>query len=546
MTAPQRYRILHTGPEEAFDRLAQTAAQRLDAPLAAIVFRTDNRSWTKASWGIDRDSVALNDALYDATQEADGVFVVTDEPTDGQPSSTAASLPDAIRFYAGVSLHDPDGAPIGVLCIMDTRPRSPSDDALTAFRVLADLCTVERELRLDPDAKTPSQSTNVPSDSNAANRKSYIGSLIDDSPHPVLVLDAETLRIQRANESAVRSLGSDPDTLDGRSLPDLVTTDPDEIVRQLQPLYEGTATQVLLKVAGRDVVGGVAQLYLLVLAVGGTNSDVFWALGLHFAERFQMDAAMRQRNNIEAVRRLVRGLAHNFNNILHATTLYLQLAREDVDAGPTVEAYLERTEEGLHEAADLVSKLQTFSQPYGKGIEQRVDLEDVVADARSIVAPSVPEHVELTVQADPECVVQGDPVQLREVLIHLLTNSLEAIGEDERPNQIDVTVRRIEVDPSMAASHLQLAPGPHVRLAVRDTGSGMDPGMVPHIVEPFYTTKRGPRVAGLGLSIAHTIVQSHGSQMDVETELGGGTTVYVYLPRADTASATETDEMESV
>jgi signal transduction histidine kinase len=340
------------------------------------------------------------------------------------------------------------------------------------------------------------------------------------------------LEILDASRGAWRDLGERGEALVGRTLMEVTGADKDVLERQLEPVRDRAATQGLLKISTASEATSAdapsPSMHFLVLSASQASSPVLVAIALTFSERLHLEAQLRQRQNIETVRELVGGIAHNFNNILHSAIAYLQMAREELGEVGTPGEFLAETEDDLHEAADLVAKLQSFSEREGKAIDLSVDLSAITQEAIDLVEPSVPPDVEVHVNLDPDVIVAGDPAPLREMVVNLLTNAVEAMPSGGR---VEVEVRPLEVDPDLARQHFNLTPGPHVRLTIRDTGRGMDPTMVERVFEPFYTTKEAPRVVGLGLSVAHGVVEAHSGEIDIDTEPGEGTTVRVYLPK---------------
>jgi CheY-like chemotaxis protein len=150
-----------------------------------------------------------------------------------------------------------------------------------------------------------------------------------------------------------------------------------------------------------------------------------------------------------------------------------------------------------------------------------------------MLRPLLGEDVELVTAADPKLWrVRIDPGQFEQVLVNLAINARDAMPEGGR---LLIETGNIELDPDFARQHATVQPGPHVLLAVTDTGSGMDPEVLAHIFEPFFTTKDVGKGTGLGLATCYGIVKQNRGSIWVHSERGRGTTFKIYLPRADAA-----------
>ena len=253
------------------------------------------------------------------------------------------------------------------------------------------------------------------------------------------------------------------------------------------------------------------------------------------------EAQLRRAQKMETVGTLAGGIAHDFNNILHAALVYTQMAAEDLPSSHPAQTFLSRIEQGLVRAEDLVAKLLTFSRPES-AITTQLVLAPLVRETLDLAAPALPDPVDVRTRLDEACVVRGDPGQLKQVVMNLVTNAGQAMAEkatadDDAPRVLDVRTQTAHVDAMLAQQHAALAPGRYVCLSVSDTGPGMDADTKARIFEPFFTTKDVGEGTGLGLSVVHGIVQAHDGAVTVHSAPGKGTTFNVYLPLADTSSA---------
>ena len=238
----------------------------------------------------------------------------------------------------------------------------------------------------------------------------------------------------------------------------------------------------------------------------------------------QLNQAMK----MEAIGTLAGGIAHDFNNILSAVLGYaemvdLQLAEDD----PAREDVAQIITAG-HRATELIRQILTFSRQEEEELRP-VKLQFILKEALKLLRSSLPSSIELHQYIDSSCgSVLADPTRIHQVLINLCTNAKQAMeGRHGR-----LTVRLVEQSHLDAAGILpvNMKHDKWVTLIVSDTGCGMDAQVRERIFDPFFTTKKKGQGTGLGLSVVHGIVKSHGGEIIVESEPGKGTTFHVFFP----------------
>jgi PAS domain S-box-containing protein len=356
--------------------------------------------------------------------------------------------------------------------------------------------------------------------------------------------------VRYVNAAGVELIGADArEEVVGRSLAEFVTSDAAEreIAERVQKVEDGeTVPLVELEIERLDGETRIVEAYAVPIeyegesAVQGIIRDV--------TERKRTQKQLRQAQKMETVGALAGGIAHDFNNILHSVTAYVQMVQDDLREQDANRTLLARAAQGLDRAGTLVQKLLTFSRKEPSDQVEEVDVGAIARESIDLVAPSLPNHVDVRVEVGESCTVQGAPGELHQVATNILTNAAQAMENDAATDDVlDVDVRTSHVDEDLAQRHLGLEPGTYVRLSVSDTGPGMDAETKEHVFEPFFTTKEVGEGTGLGLSVVHGIVQSLGGAIVVYSEPGEGTTVDVYLPRevgpeAATDSADEEEQ----
>lgn len=186
-------------------------------------------------------------------------------------------------------------------------------------------------------------------------------------------------------------------------------------------------------------------------------------------------------------------------------------------------------------AEDLVRRILTFSRPDEPG-HRPVEFAPRVEEAVKLMRASIPSTVRLASTIEPDCgMVWADPTQIHQVVVNLCTNAYQAMGRSG--GELSVRLERVQVGPALCRKISGLREGPYVRLSVADTGPGIEPSLREKIFEPFFTTKAPGEGTGLGLSVVHGIVKSHGGAIALD-ERTAGAVFHVFLPRMDDRAAT--------
>ncbi len=243
---------------------------------------------------------------------------------------------------------------------------------------------------------------------------------------------------------------------------------------------------------------------------------------------------------MEAVGRLAGGVAHDFNNLLMTIMGYGELIRSSLMKDDPLYKYSEDILKATERAASLTQQLLAFSRRQVSQ-PQVLNLNRVTADLEKMLGRLIGEHIDLEILADPDLwSVKADPGQINQIIMNLAVNARDAMPTGGR-----LTLSTANID--FATNHncrFDLAPpGSYVRLAVSDTGSGMDAATLDHLFEPFFTTKEMGKGTGLGLSMVYGIVRQNRGYVEVESQSGQGTTFKIYLPRLEAAVEAPEDRL---
>lgn len=245
-------------------------------------------------------------------------------------------------------------------------------------------------------------------------------------------------------------------------------------------------------------------------------------------EQKKLEAQLTQSQKMEAIGTLAGGIAHDFNNILSAIMGYTQLALWNISEDGPIRNHLEAALRSCDRAKTLVEQILTFSR---KAEQKRVltDLRTIVKEVIKLLRASLPSTIDVRVRLEPECVtVMADPIQIHQVLLNICTNAAYAMRNSG--GLLELVLKKAEFDENTASQYPGLTPGEYELLSISDTGCGMDKETRARMFEPFFTTKKPGEGTGLGLSVAHGIIQSHGGIIGVYSEPGQGSTFSIYLP----------------
>jgi two-component system, cell cycle sensor histidine kinase and response regulator CckA len=245
-------------------------------------------------------------------------------------------------------------------------------------------------------------------------------------------------------------------------------------------------------------------------------------------EQKRMETRLRQADKMQAIGSLAGGVAHDFNNLLTVINGYSEMLLSGpwLDAsGQELVAEVSRAGE---QAAALTRQLLAFSRQQVLA-PKVLDLNVQVKDMAKLLHRLIGADVDFATALNPDIGrVRADPGQIEQVLLNLAVNARDAMP---RGGRLTIETRNVDLDEAYTRNRPDARPGPHVLLAVTDTGIGMDSMTIARIFEPFFTTKEQGKGTGLGLATVFGIVSQSGGHLDVYSEVGRGTTFKVYLPR---------------
>ena len=244
-------------------------------------------------------------------------------------------------------------------------------------------------------------------------------------------------------------------------------------------------------------------------------------------EKAKLENQLLQAQKMEAIGTLAGGVAHDFNNILSAIIGYAEMAVEE-DSNEIRKKYLQETLNGAERAKKLVRQILTFSRQDShekKPLDIKILIKETVKFLRSSISSAIEIRQQIT---DESCNILADPTQMHQFIMNLCTNAAHAMKRTG--GILNIELSNVELAQGDLPHLPDLQPGHYVKLAVSDTGHGIDPDNIQRIFDPFFTTKSKDEGTGLGLSVVFGIVKSHGGFINVASKLDQGATFNVYLP----------------
>ncbi|MBK8171464.1 MAG: PAS domain S-box protein [Sandaracinaceae bacterium] len=245
-------------------------------------------------------------------------------------------------------------------------------------------------------------------------------------------------------------------------------------------------------------------------------------------ERREIEHHLLHSQRLQALGTLAGGIAHDFNNLLAAIHLNLDMALESVASDAKTTANLHEVKQAAQRATAMVKQIFAFGRQ-GEAPRELLSLQPVVEEAVRLVSVTLKPNVKLRTHfASDLPIVRSDSTQIHQVVVNLVTNAAQAIGDS--PGEIDLRLESVFIAAGTRRDLPDADEGPYVQLTVQDTGAGMDMSTQKRVFEPFFTTKASGVGTGLGLSVVHGIVKNHGGFVTLQSEVGKGSTFSLFLP----------------
>ena len=343
--------------------------------------------------------------------------------------------------------------------------------------------------------------------------------IMDSVPDGVLLLSADR-RVVLANPAARQYLSIlvgdfDPDEplahLAGYTLDDLLNEYPETPWREFA-----------LPDAPHRIFEIVAR------SLEGKAQNEGWVLVLRdVSQERETQARMQVQDRLATVGQLAAGIAHDFNNIMAAIVVYAELLALEPNLSQPSQDRLVIIQQQIQRATSLIRQILDFSRR--SVMEQSsLDLLSYIKELDKLLGRVLPENIRLELSYQPgSYLINADPTRLQQVFMNLALNARDAMPSG---GVLHFELKRFKLKAGNLPPVPDLTEGEWIRIEVRDTGLGIQPEVMPHIFDPFFSTKPVGEGTGLGLAQVYGIIKQHGGSIEVDSQMDGGTSFFIYLP----------------
>ena len=249
-------------------------------------------------------------------------------------------------------------------------------------------------------------------------------------------------------------------------------------------------------------------------------------------DKKRLEAQLQQAQKLESIGTLAGGIAHDFNNVLSPILIHSEMATMELAPDSPVQHNLKEIFKAGERARDMVKQILAF----GRQKQQEkiaVKMGSILKEVLKLLRSTIPTTIDIRHTIDAEVdTIFADPTQIHQIIMNLCTNAFHAMRE--KGGVLEIKLDDLYLDLKAVSQFTDLNPGSYLRLTVADTGHGIAPAIIDNIFDPYFTTKDVGEGTGMGLSVAHGIVTSHGGDIKVESEPGKGTTFQILLPKFET------------
>lgn len=359
--------------------------------------------------------------------------------------------------------------------------------------------------------------------------------LFDTNPLPMWVYDRETFAFLAVNDAAVTQYGYSRDEFLSMTIKDIRPAE------SVPVLLDNISDELGFNAAGtwkhKRKDGSLVDVEIISHPLVFAAKSAKLVLANDVTERRKAEEALhdteeqlRQAQKLEGVGQLAGGIAHDFNNLLTVINGFSALALRQLKPEDPLFANLEEIKKAGDRASSLTRQLLAFSRR--QMLQPKIlNLDTVVFEMEKMLRRIIGENIDLRAVLEPTLGnVNADPGQIEQIILNLVVNARDSMPHG---GKLTIETDNVYLDEEYIKEHVGAQLGPHVMLAVTDTGQGMDQQTMARIFEPFFTTKAMGKGTGLGLSTVYGIVKQSGGNIWVYSEVDRGTTFKIYLPRAD-------------
>jgi len=377
--------------------------------------------------------------------------------------------------------------------------------------------------------------------SSPAVQAAKLRGILESAVTAIITIDHRGL-IETVNPATERLFGYDAQELIGQNvkvlMPEPYRSEHDGYIAN----YAETGVKKIIgigrEVSGRRKDGTTFPLHLSVSEFEAEGRRYFTGMIHDISDRKHVEDALRESERrlahsqkMEAVGQLTGGIAHDFNNLLLVITGNLELLEPRL-LDDESRSLLKEAQDAAALGSKLTDQLLTFARRRHMDAHT-IQLNDLVVSITDMLRRTLGEHITLSTSLAREVwATRADPGQFQSAIVNMAVNARDAMVQG---GKLVIETRNMVFDEQHIDSQSELQPGEYVQLSISDTGAGMPPDVRDRVFEPFFTTKEKGKGTGLGLAMVYGFVKQSGGHVTIYSEIGHGTTINLYLPRADRA-----------
>ncbi len=355
---------------------------------------------------------------------------------------------------------------------------------------------------------------------------STMETLVEHIPEGVVLLDQDN-RVVHANpmgENYLQSLvgakiGDRILHLGAKPIDEFVAVPPSIVWHEVRM---GSNSPTIFEVAARSISSGENKEGGKVIVLKDVTLDK------------EVEGRIQAQERLAAVGHLASGIAHDFNNILTCVIGYSEMLSADENLSSEARQSVDAIKQSGKRAAELIGQILDFSRRSASELEV-ADLRTLSKEFMRFIERILPENIHIVFEFEPgEYHVRADLTKMLQVLANLAVNARDAMSSG---GDLTFTLALVQVDGTVEAPIPDMPSGTWIHIKVSDTGEGIPADVLPHIFEPFYTTKEKEKGSGLGLAQVYGIIKQHHGFIEVESEVERGTEFHIYLPQAESGPA---------
>ena len=364
--------------------------------------------------------------------------------------------------------------------------------------------------------------------------------IFETSQDLILVTDTKGTFVQ-VSPSSMTILGLRPENMIGHSATEFIH--PDDLESTRQEMRSARRGHLMRNFETRYIHKDGHAVNLFWMGSWSEPVRRHFFVGRDLTEKQAAEAQIRQAQKMDAVGQLTGGVAHDFNNILTVITGTIGILADAVADDPQLSAIARMIDDAAERGASLTKHLLAFARK--QPLQPReIDINTLVVETIKLLRPTLGEQIQINpLLAQDAWPALVDPNQLTTAVLNLALNARDAMPSG---GKLVVETGNIHLDDDYAAMNRDVTMGNYVMIAVSDTGSGISPANLERVFDPFFTTKEVGKGTGLGLSMVFGFVKQSNGHIKIYSEVGHGTTVKIYLPRATGLPDTALESLASV